>query len=577
MISRRLRAAERRPPTRCSTRRVGGRPRVRPRAARGAGRRARRAAHRGARGGGGGRAGARGRGRRRPLHVHPRARARDALRAPEREPARAPAPAHRRGAGGAGRLGATPAELAHHFFEGRHSTARARRSSTRRRPAEQAAAALAYEEAAEHYRRALERATSTTSGAATLLLALGAAEGARATRRRARRSLRAARARARASGLPEQLAEAALGFAGRYAEAGAIDHEGIALLEEALERARRADTRSRSSCCARLADRLHFAGEAERVDDAQRPRRWRWRGGSATRAALVAALESRHAALLHIDHLDERLAAQRGAARARRADRRARARGARAALAHLRPARGRRRARRARAPTASRTLAAELRQPLYRYFAVALGAVWAQIDGRVDEVEAPDRAHARVRPASRQCPRPTSRRWASGSRSPTASARSAPTPRCCRRDRAEPAPEHLPPGARARLAAGRRSRRRRRAVRAARRLRGRAARHALVERDRVLAEVCALIGDTRRAETLYGLLLPYRHRIVVVGMASCFGSCERYLGLLARARSRLGRGGRALRGRARRQLRGRHRLDAADGPRRLHRVARRAR
>ena len=55
----------------------------------------------------------------------------------------------------------------------------------------------------------------------------------------------------------------------------------------------------------------------------------------------------------------------------------------------------------------------------------------------------------------------------------------------------------------------------------------------------MLAEVCALLGDTRRAaRRCTGCCCPTAHRYVVVGMASCFGSCERYLGLLAAARER---------------------------------------
>ncbi|MDX1614879.1 MAG: AAA family ATPase [Candidatus Promineifilaceae bacterium] len=49
-----------------------------------------------------------------------------------------------------------------------------------------------------------------------------------------------------------------------------------------------------------------------------------------------------------------------------------------------------------------------------------------------------------------------------------------------------------------------------------------------------LSEVCAYLGDARRAERLYELLLPYDGRTVVVGAATvCFGAAARYLGLLA--------------------------------------------
>ena len=90
----------------------------------------------------------------------------------------------------------------------------------------------------------------------------------------------------------------------------------------------------------------------------------------------------------------------------------------------------------------------------------------------------------------------------------------------------------------------------------------------------VLAEVCALLEDTGRAAELYRLLLPYRHRHVVVGMALVL----RVLRALSRAAGGgaggVGRRRGALRGRAGRQRGRRHRLDGADDPRRLDRAAR---
>jgi tetratricopeptide (TPR) repeat protein len=49
----------------------------------------------------------------------------------------------------------------------------------------------------------------------------------------------------------------------------------------------------------------------------------------------------------------------------------------------------------------------------------------------------------------------------------------------------------------------------------------------------VLAQACALIGDAARARTLYEILLPHRERNVMIGIAVCWGSPERFLGLLA--------------------------------------------
>jgi hypothetical protein len=49
-----------------------------------------------------------------------------------------------------------------------------------------------------------------------------------------------------------------------------------------------------------------------------------------------------------------------------------------------------------------------------------------------------------------------------------------------------------------------------------------------------LAEVCARLRDTERAERLYELLAPYRDIAVVVPVATvCCGATARYLGMLA--------------------------------------------
>jgi tetratricopeptide (TPR) repeat protein len=51
-----------------------------------------------------------------------------------------------------------------------------------------------------------------------------------------------------------------------------------------------------------------------------------------------------------------------------------------------------------------------------------------------------------------------------------------------------------------------------------------------------LAEVCARLRDSRRAEQLYGLLLPYRDLAIVVPTHTlCCGAAARYLGMLSTA------------------------------------------
>ena len=54
-----------------------------------------------------------------------------------------------------------------------------------------------------------------------------------------------------------------------------------------------------------------------------------------------------------------------------------------------------------------------------------------------------------------------------------------------------------------------------------------------------LAEVCAFLKDTSRAATLYRLLLPYAEHALVVGFAVvCYGAVARYLGLLSATMAR---------------------------------------
>ena len=370
MIARRLAAALARRRTRCSSvARVVGR-QFDLDAARGAARRRRRA--RRARGGDRGRAGPRGR-RARPLRLRARARARDALRAPEHEPPRAPAPAHRRGAGGRRRREPGRARLPLPRGPG----AAGRRLRARRGRAGRRRARLRGGGRALPARRTTALAT---------LLALGAAE-LRAGDPAARATFAAAAELAREREDRDALAEAALGFAGRHAEAGVDRPRGASRCSRRRstrfgtgDHARRAAARAAGRPApVRAPGPRALALSAEALEMAQRlgdPR------------ALLVALESppRRAAARRPPR--RAAAAERGAARAGGADRRARAGGARPPLAHLRPARGRpRRGRARRAHRRLATLAAELRQPLYNHFAVGWEVVWAQMAGRVDDAE----------------------------------------------------------------------------------------------------------------------------------------------------------------------------------------------
>jgi hypothetical protein len=261
-----------------------------------------------------------------------------------------------------------PAQLAHHFHEGRAPQAVGYALAA----AEQANAALAYDEAAEHYRRADDSLATR--------LALGAAE-LRAGDPAARETFTAAARLAREQGDDEALAEAALGLSGRHAEAGVEDPEARALLEEALAR-QSGDSLLGVRLRARLVDQFgQTRGEqlsAEALDMAHRL--------GDPRARLVA-LESRHSARLHVDHLEERLrlgeellqlASEVG-------EREQEALGQHWRIYDLLEAGRVEDARGAHRALSRR--ATELRQPLYSHFTVGWEVVWAQMAGRVGDAE----------------------------------------------------------------------------------------------------------------------------------------------------------------------------------------------
>jgi tetratricopeptide (TPR) repeat protein len=55
----------------------------------------------------------------------------------------------------------------------------------------------------------------------------------------------------------------------------------------------------------------------------------------------------------------------------------------------------------------------------------------------------------------------------------------------------------------------------------------------------LLADVCAFLRNPRRAALLYDMLLPYAHRVAIIGPgAACYGAVDRSLGLLAATQSR---------------------------------------
>ncbi len=184
------------------------------------------------------------------------------------------------------RLAPSPAALAHHFLACRHLDREGKAIGYLVQAAEQATESLAYEDAVAAYRSALGAMTdlclTDECRRCALLLALGAAEE-RAGDPAARDTFALAAEIAAKEGLPEQLAEAALGRATKVHQAGTIDREGIELLNAAAVALGR--TRERRfmrgcwhgprTCCTSRASRIASTTSALK--------RWRWRGGSATR------------------------------------------------------------------------------------------------------------------------------------------------------------------------------------------------------------------------------------------------------------------------------------------------------
>jgi DNA-binding SARP family transcriptional activator len=176
----------------------------------------------------------------------------------------------------AGNLESHLAELAHHYLEA--GTAGAEKAIRYAAGAgDRAASQLAYEEAARQYRSALRLLEAVGPGDDTksceLLLSLGEVLSRAGDTPEAKAAFRRAAAIAEASGRPDQLARAALGYGGRFAWARAgSDAAYVPLLERALEAVGEEDSTVRVRLLARLSfavrdqptrdRRLRLAGEA---------------------------------------------------------------------------------------------------------------------------------------------------------------------------------------------------------------------------------------------------------------------------------------------------------------------------
>jgi hypothetical protein len=285
------------------------------------------------------------------------------------------------------------AELAHHFFEARHDERDEKALRYALAAARWASGALAYEDAVTQQDRALqilaEQGRERDPERCDLLLSRGRALWRAGETEAARDSFAQAAGVARQLEDAERFARAALGFGHRYYDPDEVDEQLIALLEEALERLGERDSGWRARILAGLADALHFRESPDTVQELGREA-VRMARSIDDKPALVVAYAGLHAALLHIDFLEERLEVNKEMLDLieRIGDR-----GPQEATAHalhwrlynLFEVGDMETARREHATLSE--LAERLRQPIYLHFAAAWEAKWAETEGRFDEAE----------------------------------------------------------------------------------------------------------------------------------------------------------------------------------------------
>jgi tetratricopeptide (TPR) repeat protein len=440
--------------------------------------------------------------------------------------------------------GAEPllAVLAWHFFEamGSHNEgAKALRYTVQ--AGVHATAMLAHEEAALHYQRALQSLIYTQPRDAAqrceLLLALGSAQMKAGDAPQARSTFLQAARLAQSAEAPALLTRAALEFEKIGVEVGKVDQALIALLEDTLHLLGEADSAERARVLARLALELSYAGtaSARRATLSQQAVAMARRVGDP--AALAAALHTRLLDLWGPGGLQERLATTTEMIQWAEAtgDRERQMRGRVERLADLLELGEIRQV--DLELEAYLSLAQTLRQPRYLWYGQLMRTTRALMEGQFAAGErlAQQALHLgqRVQPETavhffsvqsfwlyREQGRlpallPSVQRLVA--QYPAVPAwRSALALIYCDLGQVEAARGEF-----ARLAA--------------QDFRDLPYTNSWLMNLSLLAEVCAFLGDTRHAVTLYDLLLPYAtHNVVIGGDAvGCHGAVARLLGLLA--------------------------------------------
>jgi tetratricopeptide (TPR) repeat protein len=411
------------------------------------------------------------------------------------------------------------------------------------RAGKRATSLLAYEEAASHYERALqalELKEFEETQRCELLLALGDAQRKAGDAAKAKETFRRAADIARKLGASEQLARAALGFGEVSFKLGIVDEIGVGLLEEALSALGEKDSALRARVLARLAHKLYFsAASAERrALLSQEAVEMARRVGDTT--ALASVLDNRHWALWGPENVEDRLATATEILQLaeKSGNKEMALQGHYWRLIDLLEL--------GDIPAgdieieACAGLAEELRQPHQLWYVALAQAMRSLLAGRFEETE-----------------QLTQQALAIGQRAQDPDA--APTFGvqifALRREQGrlqeleaavEGFIEQYPalPSWRCALALlyrelGREAEARAEFEHLA------ASDFAGLPQDQlwlisvtILSEVCVFLGDIRRAETLYQLLLPYAGRNVTLAEVACVGPASYYLGLLATAVAR---------------------------------------
>jgi tetratricopeptide (TPR) repeat protein len=281
------------------------------------------------------------------------------------------------------------AELAHHFTQAAAAGDAAKALTYAREAGEWAMGVHAYEEAAAQYRWALDAlrfAGPDDPLRCRLLLRLGATQARAGQYREAETSCLEAAELARKLGSSELLARAALGYGEREIGGGEINRQLVELFREALEELPVADSPLRARLLARLSLELILSDEAglagsisrEAVELARRL-------GDA--ASLSGALRARWMVVWGPDGLEERSAiaeellrlGEAGgdrelelAGRCRRVTSSLQSGDTRTAQADI---------------TACARLAGELRMPAHQWMATTMQAMWAMLQGSLEEAE----------------------------------------------------------------------------------------------------------------------------------------------------------------------------------------------